>query len=258
MTDFLVIPAIELRGGMALRYESVGMGTRANRVEPVGFARKFVEAGAKMIHVFNLDGPFIVSQAEHSGSVLAGAERNLTVMGEMARTLNVPIQASGGIRDYESFDMVTKLGIQRAAMGSSAMHDPSLVSKCLALNADAVVVFLDVKDGKLVSQEWVKDPKASPAQVASAIRDAGVKHFIYQDVAADAAGTGPRVGEAASVASEGGDVIITGGVQTLDHIKAAASVEGVTGVLVGKPLMSGEFTFEEAVEYAKAGLAARS
>ena len=75
MSDFLVIPAIELRGGMALRYESTGMGTRANRVEPVGFARKFVEAGARMIHVFNLDGPFIVSGAEHSGSVLAGAER---------------------------------------------------------------------------------------------------------------------------------------------------------------------------------------
>lgn len=258
MSDFLVIPAIELRGGMALRYESVGMGTRANRVEPVNFARKFVEAGAKMIHVFNLDGPFIVSQAEHSGSVLAGAERNLTVMGEMAKTLSVPVQASGGIRDFESFDMVTKLGIQRAAMGSSAMDDPALVGKCLAAKPEALVVFLDVKDGRLVSQKWVDNPKASTAEVAAKIRDAGVKHFIYQDVAADAAGTGPRAGEAAGVAAEGGDVIVTGGVQTLDHIKAAASVDGVTGVLVGKPLMAGEFTYEEAVDYAKAGLAARS
>ncbi|MBZ0136252.1 MAG: hypothetical protein K8I27_07760 [Planctomycetes bacterium] len=258
MSDFLVIPAIELRGGMALRYESVGMGTRANRVEPVGFARKFVEAGAKMIHVFNLDGPFIVSQAEHAGSVLAGAERNLTVMGEMARTLNVPIQASGGIRDFESFEQVTKLGVQRAAMGSSAMDDPALVARCLQTNPEALVVFLDVKAGRMVSQKWIDDPKATPAQVAGSIRDAGVKHFIYQDVAADAEGAGPRAGAATGIAAAGCDVIVTGGVQTLDHIKAAAAVEGVAGVLVGKPLMTGEFTYEEAVAYAKAGLAARS
>jgi phosphoribosylformimino-5-aminoimidazole carboxamide ribotide isomerase len=257
MSDFLVIPAIELRGGMALRYESMGMGTRANRVEPLGFARKFVEAGAKMIHLFNLDGPFIVSGAEHSGSVLAGAERNLTVMGEMARTFDVPVQVSGGVRDFASFQQVVGLGIQRAAMGSSAMHDPSLVKQCLQENADALVVFLDVKDGRIVSQEWVQDTKASPAQVAGAIREAGVKHFIYQDVAADAAGTGPRSEEAGAVASEGADVIVTGGVQTLEHIKAAAAVDGVAGLLVGKPLMTGEFTYEQALEYAKAGLAAR-
>ena len=101
MSDFQVIPAIELRGGMALRYESVGMGTRANRVEPLGFARKFIDAGAKTIHIYNLDGPFIVSQAEHSGSVLAGAERNLTVVGEMAKTFEETVQLSGGIRDIE-------------------------------------------------------------------------------------------------------------------------------------------------------------
>ncbi|MCB9894560.1 MAG: hypothetical protein H6839_08930 [Planctomycetes bacterium] len=255
MSDFLVIPAIELRGGMALRYESVGMGTRANRVEPIGFARQFVEAGARMLHVYNLDGPFIVSQAEHSGSVLAGAERNLTVMGEMAKTLNVPIQVSGGIRDFESFKMITRLGIQRAAIGSSAMQDPSLVAACVAENADAAVVYIDAKDGRLVSQEWIKDAKASVADVAAKVREAGVKHFIYQDVAADAAGNGPRAADAAQV---GADVIVTGGVQTLDHIKAAASVSGVSGVLVGKPLMQGEFTLQQAEEYAKAGFAARS
>ena len=255
MSDFLVIPAIELRGGMALRYESVGMGTRANRVEPVNFARSFVEAGAKMLHVYNLDGPFIVGQAEHAGSVLAGAERNLTVMGEIAKTLNVPVQVSGGIRDFESFKMITDLGIQRAAIGSSAMHDPLLVAACIADNAEAVVVFLDVRDGRLVSQEWIKDPKAPIADVAAKIREAGVKHFIYQDVGADASGTGPRVREAAQV---GGNVIATGGVQTLDHIKAVASGEGISGVLVGKPLMQGEFSLQQAEEYAKAGLAARS
>jgi len=257
MSDFLVIPAIELRGGMALRYESTGMGTRANRVEPIGFARKFVEAGAPMLHLYNLDGPFIVSTIEHSGSVLAGAERNLTVMGEIARTLKVPVQVSGGVRDLESFKQVLKLGVQRAAIGSSAMHDPSLVAAAVAASANALVVYLDVKDGKLVSQEWIKNPKATPAEVATKIRDAGVKHFVYQDVAADAKGTGPRVAEAGAIGALGVEVLVTGGVETLDHIKAAAATEGVAGVLVGKPLMTGQFQYKQALEYAKAGLAAR-
>lgn len=257
MSDFKVIPAIELRGGMALRYESVGMGTRANRVEPIGFARKFIDAGAEMIHVYNLDGPFIVNSGEHGGSVLAGAERNLTVVGELSKTFDIPFQLSGGIRDVESFKVVTQLGVQRAGIGSSAMHDPSMIHKALEINADAVVVYLDVKDGRVVTQEWVKDPKATVGDVASAIRDAGVRHFIYQDVSADASGEGPRAGEASSVAAEGCDVLISGGVNTLDHVRQAAATKGVHGVLVGKPLMLEEFTFEEAIEAAKAGFSAR-
>jgi phosphoribosylformimino-5-aminoimidazole carboxamide ribonucleotide (ProFAR) isomerase len=257
MSDFLVIPAIELRGGMALRYESTGMGTRANRVEPVGFAKRFAQSGARMVHLYNLDGPFIVSGIEHSGSVLAGAERNLTVMGEIAKSLKIAVQVSGGVRDLESFKQVIKLGVHRAAIGSSAMQDPSLVAAAVKVNADGLVVFLDTKGGKLVSQEWIPGGKATTAQVAQKIAQAGVKRFIYQDIGADAAGTGPRLADAAAVGALGVEVIVTGGVNTLDHIKAAAATDGIAGVIVGKPLMMGEFTFEEALEYAKAGLAAR-
>ena len=257
MSDFLVVPAIELRGGMALRYESVGMGTRANRVEPIGFARKFVEAGATMIHVYNLDGPFIVSSAEHAGSVLAGAERNLTVVSELARTFDVTFQLSGGIRDVESFKQVTQLGVQRAAMGSSAMHDPSMIHKALEINHEAVVVYLDVRDGRVVTQEWVKDPQATVADVAGVIRDAGVRHFIYQDVGADSTGAGPRTGEVSSMADESSDVIFSGGINTLENIKEVAATRGTNGVLVGKPLALEQFTYQEAVEAAKEGLAAR-
>jgi phosphoribosylformimino-5-aminoimidazole carboxamide ribonucleotide (ProFAR) isomerase len=257
MSGFLVIPAIELRGGMALRYESTGMGTRANRVEPVGFARKFAQAGATLLHLYNLDGPFIVSTIEHSGSVLAGAERNLTVMGEISKSVGVPVQVSGGVRDLESFKQVTKLGIPRAAIGSSAMHDPALVAAAVKHAADAVVIFLDTKDGKLVSQEWTPG-KPDVAEVAAKIRDVGVKRFIYQDIGADSSGRGPRLADAAAIGKLGVEVYVTGGVQTLDHIKQAAATEGIAGVMVGKPFALGEFTFPQAMEYAKAGLAGRA
>lgn len=257
MSDFQVIPAIELRGGMALRYEQVGMGTRANRVEPVGLARRYVQEGARMLHLFNLDGPFIVSTVEHSGSVLAGAERNLSVVAEIAKELKVPIQLSGGVRDLESFKQVIGMGVSRACIGSAAMRDPMMVRQAVGINADALVIYLDTRDGRVVGQEWVPDPKISISGLASHIKEAGVKHFIYQDIAADAANAGPRCAPAGAVGSLGVSILVTGGVHTLDHIREVAATAGVSGVLVGKPLGLGAFTFAQAQEAAKAGLAQR-
>lgn len=257
MSDFMVIPAIELRGGLALRYESVGMGTRANRVDPISLAKEYVEAGAPMLHLYNLDGPFIVSAVEHSGSVLAGAERNLTVVGELAQTFKVPLQLSGGVRDVDSFKVVTQMGVKRAAFGSSAMRDPAMCKQALAMDANAVVVFLDVKDGRPASQEWIDSPTVTAPQLAVAMREAGIKSIIYQDVDADAAGAGPRAADAGAVGKQGVQVILSGGVSTLDHIKTCAATSGLSGVIVGKPLAMKTFTYQQALEAAKAGLAAR-
>jgi phosphoribosylformimino-5-aminoimidazole carboxamide ribotide isomerase len=258
MTNFSVIPAIELRGGLALRYESVGVGTRAVRVDPVALAREYVAAGAPMLHVYNLDGPFIVSAVEHSGSVLAGAERNMTVVGEIAQTVNVPVQLSGGVRDVESFKLVTQLGVQRAAFGSAAMRDPAVVKQAIAVNPGAVLVFLDIKDGRPVGQDWVANPKASVADVAAAMFEAGVRRFIYQDIDAEAAGAGPHAPEAAAVEALGAEVIVSGGIGTLDHVRAAAAIKGAAGVIVGKPLALRTFSYKQALEAARAGLAARN
>lgn len=257
MSEFAVIPAIELRGGLALRYESVGVGTRATRVDPVALAREYATAGAPMLHVYNLDGPFLVGQAEHAGSVLAGAERNLTVVGEIVQASGLPVQLSGGVRDIESFKMVSQFGVARAAFGSAAMRDPSLVRAALDVNADAVAVFLDVRDGKPVSQDWLPGAKAGVAELAKAITDAGVKHFIYQDIAADAGGTGPRAEAAAEVAALNVDVLVCGGIESPMHIAAVAAIPGVNGVIVGRPLAMQTFSYKQALEAAQAGLAKR-
>jgi phosphoribosylformimino-5-aminoimidazole carboxamide ribotide isomerase len=257
MSDFQVIPAIELRGGLGLRYESIGMGTRANRVDPLSLAKQYVEAGAPVLHVYNLDGPFIVGGAEHQGSVLAGAERNLTVVGEIARAFQVPVQLSGGVRDIESFKVLVQLGVTRAAIGSAAMRNPAMVREAVQANPEALVVFVDVNNGAVVGQEWVQGSNVSVGDVAQELSAAGVKRIIYQDVAADASGAGPRVQDAASVGALGIEVLVTGGVQTLEHIRGVAAVKGVSGVIVGKPLSMGTFTYEQALEAAAQGVAER-
>ncbi len=258
MSEFAVIPAIELRGGLALRYESVGMGTRTNRVDPIALAREYAAAGAPLIHVYNLDGPFIVSGMEHSGSVLAGAERNLTVVGEMAQSVDVPLQFSGGVRDVESFKIVTQMGVRYAAFGSASLGDVNSIRQALALNADAVVAFLDVKRGRPITREWGGKPAADVATLAGLLRDAGVKRFIYQNVDADAAGAGPAADNAPSLAQLGVEVVLTGGIQTVDHVRMAAATPGATGVIVGKPLAMRSFSYGQAVEAARAGVSGRN
>jgi phosphoribosylformimino-5-aminoimidazole carboxamide ribonucleotide (ProFAR) isomerase len=120
-----------------------------------------------------------------------------------------------------------------------------------------VVVFLDVKDSRPVAQDWVAGSRATVAEIAAAVKEAGVTRFIYQDIDAEAAGAGPRAGEAAGVGALGVEVILSGGIQTLDHVHMAASIKGATGVIVGKPLAMRSFSYAQALEAAKSGVAAR-
>lgn len=257
MSTFTVYPAIELRGGMGLRYESVGMGTRANRVDPVKLAQEFEKAGATFIHIFNLDGPFLVGESEHSGSVLAGANKNLEVLEAMAKSVKTPLQFGGGLRDINSIIKVLSLGIKRVALGNSAMRNPELVRQAVKLNPDSIVVAVDGKSGMAVSQEWVKVKDMRVEELARHIRTAGVQHFIYQDVLSDAGGQGPALEGAKRIGELGIDVIAAGGVSELEHIKAAAATRGVSGVLVGKAFAQGKFTYRQALEAAAAGLKER-
>jgi phosphoribosylformimino-5-aminoimidazole carboxamide ribotide isomerase len=257
MESFTVYPAIELRGGMGLRYENLGMGTRANRVDAVKLAKEFEKAGAAFIHIFNLDGPFLVGESEHSGSVLAGANKNLDVIAEIAKSVKTPVQFGGGLRDINSIMKVLALGIKRVALGNAAMRNPELVRNAVKLNADAVVAAIDGKNGMCVSQEWVKVKEMRVEELARHMRTAGVKNFIYQDVQSDAAGGGPALEGAKRIGELGVNVIAAGGISTLDDIKACAKTPGVSGALVGKAFAMSTFTYAQAIEAAAAGLKER-
>jgi phosphoribosylformimino-5-aminoimidazole carboxamide ribotide isomerase len=257
MSTFTVYPAIELRGGMGLRYESVGMGTRANRVDAVKLAKEFEAAGATFIHVFNLDGPFLLGESEHQGSVLAGANKNLDVITEMAKAVKTPLQFGGGLRDINSVMKVLSLGIKRVALGNAAMRNPDLVRNAVKLNAESIVAAIDGKNGMCVSQEWVKVKEMRVEELARHMKTAGVKHFIYQDVQSDALGQGPAIEGAKRIGELGVNVIAAGGVTELEHIKACAKTAGIGGVLVGKAFAQGKFTYKQAVEAAENGLKER-
>ena len=125
MSSFTVYPAIELRGGMGLRYENLGMGTRASRVDAVKLALEYEKAGAPFIHLVNQDGPFLVGESEHGGSVLAGANHNLETIEAMAKAVKTPLMFGGGLRDINSVMKVLSIGVKRVALGTAAMRNPA-------------------------------------------------------------------------------------------------------------------------------------
>ncbi|MCC6464726.1 MAG: hypothetical protein IT463_05240 [Planctomycetes bacterium] len=254
MPDFTVYPALELRAGAALRYESVGMGTRATRADAVQLAADLVAQGAGALHIYNLDGPFLVGAAEHSGSVVAGAERNLEVIGNLTKAVSAPVQFAGGVRDLTSLKMVLALGVKRVVLGDAAMREPELVKAAVAAHGDAVVVSLSVRDGQVPHQGWIADPKARAEEVAKLLVQAGVKRLIYQDVNADASEAGPSLVTASRIGALGAEVIVAGGIANLAHVRGCAAASGVAGVVVGKPLLLGKFTLKQALEIAATGL----
>lgn len=258
MSGFTVIPAMELRAGMALKYENVGMGTRASRADPVALAQEFEREGAQCIHLFNLDGPFDVSEAEHSGSVLQGAQRNLDALMMMGKRVKVPIQFGGGVRDGGGIKRLLDLGAKRVAFGEAAMRDPALARSVLKAHGDAVVISINARDGVAVGQEWVRDnPKLRAEELAAHLKQAGAKTLIYQDASAEAAGMGPPLIHAARVGKAGVDVIIAGGIATLAHLRQCAATAGIAGVLVGKAIAQGKFTVKQALETAAEGFKER-
>lgn len=258
MSGFTVYPAIELRAGAALKYESTGMGTRASRVDAVAYAKELEAQGATTIHVFNLDGPFLIGETEHSGSVLAGAQRNLEAVMLMAKQVKVPLQFGGGVRDLDSIKRLFQMGVKRVALGDAAMRDPAMVKAAVALNADAIVVSVNARDGIAVGQDWVRDnPKLRVEELAAQLKAAGVAHVIHQDANAEAAGQGPSLIHAARMGATGLDVIIAGGVTSLAHVRQCAATAGVGGVLIGKTLAQGKFTLKQAIETATAGFKER-
>jgi phosphoribosylformimino-5-aminoimidazole carboxamide ribotide isomerase len=258
MSDFLVIPAIELRAGMALKYENVGMGTRAARADPVAAAQELVDQGAQWIHLYNLDGPFDVSEAEHSGSVLQGAQRNLDAVMMMSRRIKTPLQFGGGVRDGGGIKRLLALGAKRVALGEAAMRDPAMAKAALKAHGDAVLISINAKDGVAVGQEWVRDnPKLRAEELAAHLKEAGAKTVIYHDAAAEAAGQGPAVMYASRVGKAGVDVLVAGGIASLAHIRQCAATPGIAGVLAGKALAQGKFTLKQALETATEGFKER-
>jgi phosphoribosylformimino-5-aminoimidazole carboxamide ribotide isomerase len=240
---FTVIPAIDLKEGRVVRLTRGAMDSaKVYADRPSTVARAFEADGAQVIHVVDLDG------------AVAGEPRNLEALRQIRRAVQCPIEASGGLRTVESVQRVIEAGADRVSIGSAALTAPALLEAACRLMPGRVLGSIDVRDGRLALKGWVESSALPVDEAVARFRAAGAAAIIYTDIGRDGTQAGVDAESILVFASRSGiPVIASGGVATLDDIKALGSGfdRGVVGVVVGRALYEGNFSLTDAIRVAR-------
>ena len=237
-----IYPAIDIRGGKAVRLYKGDFAQETVFGEPAEMAKKWEAAGGEFLHLVDLDG------------ARAGKSMNLDVVKEIIAAVNIPVELGGGIRTMENIDEVLAAGVQRVILGSVAAKNPALVKEACAKYGDRVVVGIDAKDGIVAVDGWEGSGDVEVTVLAKEMAKAGVKTIIYTDISRDGTLEGVNVEATAQLARESGiKIVASGGVKSIDDVKALLPYEkeGIEGVIVGKSIYMGTLDLTEAVKVAK-------
>lgn len=237
----LVIPAIDLQNGNCVRL-SQGRKETATVYDgdPVKVARDFELAGARMLHVVDLDAAFSDSHSPNRRLLL-----------QIIKAIKIPVQFGGGLRTVDDVKAVFETGVGRAIVGTLAVESPQILEQLVQLfSGDRIAVGIDAKDGEVMVRGWETQGKIRAVDLAQAVARAGVERIIYTDVNNDGMLTGLNLEQTLLLARESGlKVTASGGVSSLEDLKQlkALSAFGVDSVIVGKALYEGRFSFAEAL-----------
>ena len=235
----LLIPAIDLKGGKCVRLRQGRMDDdTVFSDDPVAIAGRWVAAGAKRLHLVDLDGAF------------AGKPVNAGVIREIAAAFpDLPIQVGGGIRDEETIEAYLAAGVQFVIIGTKAVNAPHFVGDVCTEFPGHIIVGLDAKDGKVAIDGWSKLSHHDVIDMAQHFERDGVEAIIYTDISRDGMMQGVnveatrRLAQAISI-----PVIASGGVTNLDDLHAlkAAQSDGIMGAILGRALYEGTIDLAEA------------
>ena len=237
----LLIPAIDLKQGKCVRLRQGRMeDDTVFSDDPVSVAARWVEAGAKRLHLVDLDGAF------------AGKPVNAGVVGEIAKAFpELPIQIGGGIRDEETIDTYLAAGVQYVIIGTKAVNAPHFVGDVCAEFPGHIIVGLDAKDGKVATNGWSKLSGHDVIDMAQHFERDGVEAIIYTDISRDGMMQGVNVEATQKLAqSINIPVIASGGVTNMDDITALQAVQddGIMGTILGRSIYEGTIDLAEAIK----------
>lgn len=236
----IIYPAIDLRDGRCVRLvEGDFSRETVFDADPAAAARRWADAGAEWLHLVDLDG------------AVAGKPVNLAAIASIRAAVDMPIQLGGGLRSLTNLEDAFAAGISRTILGTVALQDPDLVAAAVDRWGDAIAVGLDARDGKLATRGWLDQSDALAIDIAQALANAGVQHFIFTDIRRDGTLSGPNLETLADmIAIIDAGFIASGGVGTLADIEAAREV-GAAGAIVGRALYDGRVDLAEAIALAR-------
>ncbi|MEA2367684.1 MAG: phosphoribosylformimino-5-aminoimidazole carboxamide ribotide isomerase [Thermoleophilaceae bacterium] len=236
----ILLPAIDIRDGHAVRLERGDFDRETVYADdPLEAARSFVEAGAKSLHVVDLDG------------ARAGAPVNLDHLRRITSELPVPVQYGGGLRSVVDVRAALAAGAARVVLGTAAYSDVEFLDAVLEAWDVRIVVAIDVRGGHVSVSGWEKTTQMLPADVIRRMQSRGVKQFVYTNVDRDGMLEGPDVDEVRRMSEViRGRFIYSGGIASLDDLAALRELRlvNLAGVISGKALYEHRFSVPEGVE----------
>jgi phosphoribosylformimino-5-aminoimidazole carboxamide ribotide isomerase len=239
----LIIPAIDLKDGKCVRLRQGRMEeATVFSDDPVATAGRWFEAGARRLHVVDLNGAF------EGKPVNAGVIEEIT-----AAYPDLPVQVGGGIRDEETIETYLNAGVKFVIIGTKAVNTPHFVGDVCAEFPGHIIVGLDAKDGKVAIDGWSKLSGHDVVDLARKFQDEGVEAIIYTDIGRDGMMTGVNIESTVKLArSISIPVIASGGITNLDDIRKLCEVadEGIMGAITGRAIYEGTLDFSEAQKLA--------
>jgi phosphoribosylformimino-5-aminoimidazole carboxamide ribotide isomerase len=239
----LLIPAIDLKDGQAVRLKQGDMDQSTVFGDPVDMARRWVDAGARRLHLVDLNGAF------------AGKPQNLAAVKNILKAVgdDIPVQLGGGIRDLDTIEKYIDLGLRYVIIGTAAIKNPGFLQDACSAFGGHIIVGLDAKDGKVATDGWSKLTGHEVTDLAKKYEDYGVESIIYTDIGRDGMLSGINIEATVKLAQASSiPVIASGGLGGMADIEKLCAVEseGIEGVICGRAIYSGDLDFAAAQERA--------
>jgi 1-(5-phosphoribosyl)-5-[(5-phosphoribosylamino)methylideneamino] imidazole-4-carboxamide isomerase/N-(5'phosphoribosyl)anthranilate isomerase len=237
MKPLILLPAVDVKGGQAVRLVQGELSHQTNYGAPLDAALDFQSAGAEWIHLVDLDAAF-------------GTGSNHDILADVIGKLDINVELSGGIRDEDSLSRALSTGCQRINLGTAALEDPEWTASVIARFGEKIAVGLDVRGHTLAARGWTQEGGNLFETLQRLDRD-GCARYVVTDVKKDGTLQGPNLTLLREVcAATSKPVIASGGVSSLADLRALRELTniGVEGSIVGKALYAGSFTLQEAIE----------
>jgi phosphoribosylformimino-5-aminoimidazole carboxamide ribotide isomerase len=235
-----IYPAIDIRGGRCVRLRQGDFGKETVfGDDPVAVARRWVEQGAERLHLVDLDG------AKQGHPVNGG------VLRDILRTTGMSCQVGGGLRSESHLEEAFGWGVERVILSTRALLDPLWFRSACERFPGKIVLGLDARHGKVATHGWLEQSERSAAELAREAAAWPIGGIIYTDISRDGTLEGPNLDAYAELlAAVRAPVIASGGVTTLDNIRALARL-GVAGCIIGRALYEGQLSLRDVIACAK-------
>ena len=234
----LLIPAIDLKNGRCVRLlQGEAAAETVYSDDPASMARSFEDAGAKRLHLVDLDGAF------------KGKGANLVSIRAILKNISIPVQLGGGLRNAENIEKMFELGVSSVIVGTMAVKNPDVLEEVIKrFTGEKVILGIDARDRKVSIEGWQEGTEIDDVEFALSWKKFGIQRIVFTDIARDGMLSGPNLEALGDFARRTGlKIVASGGVSSMEDLELLKTLEvdGVDQVISGKAIYEGKLDLKE-------------